>query len=70
MKFKRIQDDFGEWIDDAGNRFSLIVVRRIRNSHGANVGYEAFPSFEAALAAWGLRPVSHASVEDEQALSG
>ena len=54
MKFKREIDENGEWMDADGQRYSLSVVRRLRNAAGVNVGYEDFDSLEAALAAWGL----------------
>ena len=54
MKVKREMDENGEWMDADGQRYSLSVVRRLRNASGVNVGYEEFPSLDAALAAWGL----------------
>lgn len=33
-------------------------ARRVRTPEGVNVGYEAFPSLEDALEAWGLRVCS------------
>ena len=54
MKIKREMDENGEWMDADGQRYSLLVVRRLRNAAGVNVGYEDFDSLEDALAAWGL----------------
>lgn len=54
MKIKREMDENGEWMDADGQRYSLSVVRRLRNAAGVNVGYEDFDSLEDALAAWGL----------------
>ena len=57
MKIKREMDENGEWMDADGQRYSLLVVRRLRNAAGVNVGYEDFDSLDDALAAWGLEPV-------------
>lgn len=54
MKIKKILDSDGEWMDADGQRYSLLVVRRLRNAAGVNVGYEDFDSLEDALAEWGL----------------
>ena len=66
MKIKREMDENGEWMDADGQRYSLSVVRRLRNAAGVNVGYEDFDSLEAALAAWGLVPCP---AEDEEEIS-
>lgn len=57
MKIKKIPDSDGVWQDADGQRYSLSVVRRLRDARGVNVGYADFDSLEAALAAWGLEPV-------------
>lgn len=52
--FARFESADGEYVDAAGVRFAVSEVRRVRNAAGVNVGYEEFPSLQAALAAWGL----------------
>ena len=58
MKIKRIQTDDGEWRDENGQRWALVVVRRLRNAAGVNVGFEEFESVEEALVAWGLQELT------------
>ena len=53
--FARFESADGEYVDAAGMRFAVSEVRRVRNAAGVNVGYEAFPSLQDALDAWGLR---------------
>lgn len=57
MKIKKILDSDGVWMGADGQRYSLSVVRRLRDARGVNVGYEDFDSLEDALAAWGLQLV-------------
>lgn len=54
MKIKKILDSDGVWMGADGQRYSLLVVRRMRDVKGVNVGYVEFPSLDDALAAWGL----------------
>lgn len=65
MKIKRIQDPAGVWIDCDSLRYSLIVVRRQRDACGVNVGFEDFPTLDAALTAWGLRLDSLTQKDDD-----
>ena len=58
MKIKRIQTDDGEWRDENGQRWALVVVRRLRDVRGVNVGFEDFASVDEALVAWGLRELT------------
>ena len=54
MKIKKIPDSDGLWMGRDGQRYSLSVVRRLRNAAGVNVGYADFDSLEDALEEWGL----------------
>lgn len=54
MYFRKSPDPMGEYVDSAGNRFSIAAAKRIRTQHGVNVDYVPFESLETALAAWGL----------------
>jgi hypothetical protein len=54
MYFRKSPDPMGEYVDTAGNRFSIAAARRIRTTAGVNVGYAPFESLAAALQAWGL----------------
>ena len=54
MIIKKIQDAEGAWEAPTGERFTLIMMRRIRNAQGINVGYEEFDSLECALKKWSL----------------
>ena len=54
MYFKKTVDAAGDFVAANGIRYSLAVVRRIRTVEGVNVGYVAFDSLAAALAAWEL----------------
>lgn len=54
MYFKKLPDPMGDYVDAAGNRFSLSAARRIRTAAGVNIGYAPFDSINAALQAWGL----------------
>ena len=54
MKIKKQKDENGEWIGRDGQRYSLLVVRRLRDARGVNVGFADFASLDDALAAWGL----------------
>lgn len=54
MKIKKIPDSDGVWQDAYGLRYSLLVVRRLRDALGVNEGFADFDSLEDALAAWGL----------------
>ena len=53
MKIKKMPDSEGVWMGGDGQRCSLLVVRRMRDVKGVNVGYVEFPSLDEALAAWG-----------------
>ena len=54
MYFKKSPDPMGEYVDAAGNRFSIAAARRIRTADGVNVGYVPFGSLEEALDYWEL----------------
>ena len=54
MYFKKSPDPMGDYVDAAGNRFSIAAARRIRSSAGVNVGFVPFASLDAALEYWGL----------------
>lgn len=54
MYYMMIADPEGNYSNESGGRFSISVVRRIRNNHGINEGYKEFPSLGAALEYWGL----------------
>lgn len=54
MYFKKSPDPMGEYLDAAGNRFSIAAARRIRTADGVNVGYIAFDSLQDAMEAWGF----------------
>ena len=58
MKFyARIARPDGAYVDAAGERYDVSVIRRSRSHLGINVGYEPFPSLETALEVWGIEPV-------------
>lgn len=57
MLYRKIMDANGDFQSQEGTRYSVCSARRVRNSDGVNVGYEEFSSLQAALEAWGLRPV-------------
>ena len=44
----------GAYIAQDGQRYDVVVVRRVRDPRGVNVGCESYPSLAAALDAWGL----------------
>lgn len=44
----------GDYVDAAGNRFSIAAARRIRTAAGVNIGYAPFGSLEEALDYWEL----------------
>ena len=52
--FRKSPDPMGDYVDAAGNRFSIAAARRIRTYKGVNVGYEAFESLADALTEWKL----------------
>ena len=54
MKIKKILDMDGAWVSADGLRYTLLVVRRLRDSNGLNVGFEDFSSLADALEHWGL----------------
>lgn len=54
MKIKKILDSDGVWMGADGQRYSLLVVRRMRDARGVNEGFEDFDSLDDALEAWGL----------------
>ena len=58
MLYKKEPDAQGDYMDEQGNRFSLLCARRIRNARGVNVGYEEFASLELALEEWKLQQVA------------
>lgn len=39
----------GAYMDAEGVRYDVSTVRRVRSNNGINVGYEQYPSLEAAL---------------------
>lgn len=49
------QEPNGSYVDAEGVRYALYTCRRHADERGVNVGWEAFESMEACLAAWGLR---------------
>ena len=59
--FKMIPDVLGDYLNSTGERFSVCMARRVRSPLGVNIGYEPFPSLEAALEHWGLGAVSPAT---------
>ena len=54
MYFRKKTDPMGEYVDSAGNRFSIAAARRIRTASGINVGYIPFDTLEEALAFWSI----------------
>lgn len=58
MYYKKVMDLQGAYCDALGIVYDVHVARRVRNAQGVNVGYEEFPSLEAALEHWGLVPIS------------
>lgn len=54
MYFKKLPDPMGDYVDAAGNRFSIAAARRIRTAAGVNIGYAPFGSLEEALDYWEL----------------
>ena len=56
MYYKKTMIHDGAYEDASGQRWDVCAVRRVRDAKGVNVGYEEFPSLEAALEAWGLAP--------------
>lgn len=57
MIYRCEQDENGPYRDETGKRFSLYACRRHADAKGVNVGWTAFESAEACLAAWGLSPL-------------
>lgn len=64
MFYAKFESPDGDYIDAGGRRYDVSVVRRVRCSRGVNVGYEEFPTLEAALEHWGLVRVALA-ISDE-----
>lgn len=58
MLYRKEQDAQGDYMDELGNRFSVLCARRIRSTRGVNVGYEEFASLELALEEWKLQQVT------------
>lgn len=56
MFYKKEDDSQGEYIGGDGERYTVLVARRVRCNDGVNAGYVEFPSLEAALEHWGLVP--------------
>lgn len=54
MFYKLEKDLQGEYVGPDGQRYAVLVARRVRSPYGVNVGYAEFASLEAALDAWGL----------------
>lgn len=57
--YKREQTEYGSYVDATGERWVVLWCHAIhspRRQTPEQLGYEAFESMEAALAAWGLTP--------------
>ena len=54
MLYSKCESPDGAYVDAVGTRYDVSAARRVRSAEGVNVGYEEFPSLEAALEAWGL----------------
>lgn len=55
MFYMKTLDPDGNYVNVAGERFSISAVRRVRSPKGVNVDYEEFSTLQDALAAWELR---------------
>ena len=65
MKIKKIPDSDGTWVSADGLRYTLLVVRRLRDANGVNVGFEEFTSLADALERWNLRCDNYVQKNDK-----
>ena len=65
MKIKKVQDTDGTWVSVDGLRYTLLVVRRLRDANGVNVGFEEFTSLTDALERWNLRCDNYVQKNDK-----
>ena len=54
MYYAKFENKTGIYVDCCGVRYDVCEIRRLRNAHGINVGYEPFDSLEEALRKWNL----------------
>lgn len=55
MVFKQILEPSGEWINQTGERVTLLSGHIAYTPEGVNVGWTEFDTVEDCALAWGLR---------------
>ena len=55
MVFKQVLEASGEWINDRGERVTLLGGYVAYTPQGVNVGWSEFETVEECAQAWGLR---------------
>lgn len=64
MVYKKVLDEYGNYKDNNGTRFTIREVHEAWTPQGKNVGWDEFPNIEAAAQAYGL---TYDPIEPEEA---
>ena len=54
MVYKKVLDEYGNYKDNNGTRFTIREVHEAWTPQGKNVGWDEFENIEAAAQAYGL----------------